>query len=120
MTTTLPYVLTISTVVLIATGQILFKMVAQRIAGRSVVEGLVDATVLFPFVLALGIYGLATLLWILALRDLPLARAYFLMSLSFVIVPAISALVFSERLTMGFALGGALIMAGVIVTQMWS
>lgn len=116
----LPYVLTIVTVVLIATGQILFKLTAQRISGRPVLEGLGDTAVLFPFIVALGIYGFATLLWIFALRELPLARAYFLMSLSFLIVPVVSALVFSERFTPGFALGGALIIAGVLVTQLWS
>lgn len=118
--TALPYVLTFATVVLIAVGQILFKLTAQRITGRSGMASLVDTSVLVPFCIALCIYGLATLLWILALRDLPLARGYFLMSLSFVIVPLISAVVFSEHLTMGFALGGALIMAGIVTTQVWS
>lgn len=116
----LPYVLTFVTVVLLAGGQILFKLTAQRMSGRPIVDALMDTTVLVPFVIALGIYGFATMLWILALRELPLARAYFLMSLSFVIVPVVSAMVFSERFTPGFAAGAALIVAGVVITQLWS
>lgn len=115
----LPYILTFATVALIALGQILFKMTAQRLVGRPIQDALSDTAVLFPFAIALAIYGFATLLWIFALRELPLTRAYFLMSLSFLIVPAISAVVFSERFTPGYAVGGALIVAGVVVTQLW-
>ena len=115
----LPYILTFATVLLIATGQILFKFTAQRLVGRPILEALRDTAVLFPFVVAVGIYGFATLLWIFALRDLPLTRAYFLMSLSFLIVPVISALVFSERFTPGYAVGGAVIVVGVVITQLW-
>lgn len=116
----LPYVLTIATVVLIAAGQIFFKLTAQRLKGQSAITALFDTSTLLPFLFALAIYGLATFMWILALRDLPLARAYFFMSLSFIIVPLISAVVFSERLTVGFIFGGALILAGVILTQVRS
>lgn len=115
---TLPYLLTIGTVALIAIGQILFKLTAIRISGRPISESLIDTAVLFPFALSVSLYGVATLLWIFALRDLPLTRAYFLMSLSFLIVPIVSSVVFSERLTASHAVGGALIMAGVLVTQM--
>ncbi len=116
----LPYILTFATVILLAVGQVLFKLTAQKMSGKPILEALATSTVLLPFAIALAIYGIATMLWILALRDLPLGRAYFLMSLSFLIVPTISVLVFAEQFTPGFAVGGALIVAGILVTQLWT
>jgi multidrug transporter EmrE-like cation transporter len=116
----LPYVLTFATVILLAAGQVLFKMTAGRMSGKPIIEALGTSSVLVPFAAALAIYAVATLLWILALRDLPLGRAYFLMSLTFLIVPTISVLVFSEHFTPGFAVGGGLIVAGILVTQLWN
>jgi multidrug transporter EmrE-like cation transporter len=115
----LPYVLTILAVLAIATGQILFKITASRITGRALTDFIMDPAVLGPFVLAGTIYAGATVLWIMALRDLPLGRAYMFMALSFVIVPLVSMLLFSERLSLGFGVGVSLIIAGLIVTQIF-
>lgn len=113
----MPYVLTILAVLSIAAGQFLFKLVANRMAGRPVVEAATDLSTLLPFALALVVYGGATVLWILALRDLPLSRAYMFMALSFVIVPLLSRVFYAEALSGGFLLGLGLIVAGLIVTQ---
>ncbi|MEM8615696.1 MAG: EamA family transporter [Pseudomonadota bacterium] len=116
----LPYILTICAVACIACGQLLFKMTANRMAGRAVSEWAMDLHVLIPFFISMVIYAGATLLWILALRDLPLSRAYMFMTLSFVIVPALSAVFFEERLTIGFLIGLGLILVGLFVTQRFS
>ncbi len=113
------YVLTLMAVMAIAAGQLLFKITANRIAGRTVADFVTDLTVLGPFVLAGTIYAAATVLWIMALRDLPLGRAYMFMALSFVIVPLVSTVLFSEQLSLGFAVGVGLIIAGLIVTQVF-
>lgn len=113
------YVFTIMAVLGIAAGQILFKTVASRINGRGPFELAVDSGFMGYLIGALAIYAVATVLWILALQSLQLSRAYMFMSLSFIIVPAVSALIFHEPLTPGFLFGLALIIAGVTVTQVF-
>jgi len=115
----LPYVFTIIAVLGIAAGQILFKTVATRIGGRGPLELIGDSQFMLPLIGSLTIYGIATILWILALQSLALSRAYMFMSLSFIIVPVVSAIFLSEPLTTGFIVGLALIVAGVTVTQVF-
>jgi multidrug transporter EmrE-like cation transporter len=115
----MPYVLTIIAVMGIAVGQILFKTVASRIGGRGPLELFQDSAVMLPFIASLAIYGAATILWILALQNLQLSRAYMFMSLSFIIVPVISMVFFGETLSLGFLVGLGLIIAGVTVTQVY-
>lgn len=115
----LPYALTIIAVLGIAAGQILFKTVAVRIQGRGLVALAQDTSFMYPLVGSLFIYACATVLWILALQHLALSRAYMFMSLSFIIVPIVSAVFLSEPLTWGFLAGLALIIAGVAVTQVF-
>lgn len=112
-----PYAMTLIAVVSIAAGQILFKLAAQKIAGRSLFEVAVRTDFLLPFGAALIIYAAATIFWVLALRDLDLSRAYMFMSLSFVIVPVIATLMLGEHLSKGYLIGLGLIIAGIIVTQ---
>ncbi|KIC45525.1 hypothetical protein RA28_10645 [Ruegeria sp. ANG-S4] len=113
----MPYVFTILAVMGIAAGQILFKIVASRIDGRPPLMLVQDSSFMWPLIGSLMIYAGATVLWILALQNLALSRAYMFMSLSFIIVPVISAIFFNEPLTPGFLLGLGLIIAGVTVTQ---
>ena len=67
------------------------------------------------FGFAMFIYGVATLLWISLLRYVPLNKAYVFMALSFVLVPIASYFVFREHITVGYWIGVALIVSGVIV-----
>lgn len=113
----LSYGLTLVAVLCLATGQILFKVTADRISGRPLAEAVLDVSVLGPFAIALFVYGGATVVWIVALQYVPLARAYMFMALSFVIVPVAAAFMFREVLTPQFFLGVALIICGLIVTQ---
>ena len=117
MTELFPYILTLCAVVAIAIGQLLFKATAARMAGRPVADWVQDFHVLLPLSVAMVIYAGATLLWILALRELPLSRAYMFMALSFVIVPVLSVLIFGERLTIGYLIGLGFIVAGLVITQ---
>jgi drug/metabolite transporter (DMT)-like permease len=107
--------LTLSCVVLIAIGQLLFKTAAAqwRVEGWSwaTLTGFVSPVML----LALFIYGFATLLWVYVLRTVPLATAYALFSLAFLIVPVLAWLVLGERISANTLLGGAIIVVGVIV-----
>jgi drug/metabolite transporter (DMT)-like permease len=97
---------------MIAAGQVLFKLTADaiRLTGTPW-----HAAPLMTAALALAIYGLATLLWIMLLQHVPLSRAYPYMALSFVLVAAASALLLGERIGVGQMAGFGLIVAGFLV-----
>ncbi len=67
------------------------------------------------FITALASYGISTLGWIWALRQVPLSTAYLFMSASFIIVPLGAYWFFDEPLSVQYVLGSLLIIAGVLV-----
>ena len=107
--------LVLACVVLIGGGQLLFKAAAAQWrldAGL----GVALRTLLSPaFVLALAIYAVATLLWIYALRLVPLGTAFPLYALAFLLVPVLAHLFAGEPLTARTLIGGAVIIAGVAI-----
>jgi drug/metabolite transporter (DMT)-like permease len=109
------FLLTLLCVLLIAVGQLLFKAAAQRweFAGWSweTLTGFLSPLML----VALAVYGIATVLWVYVLRTVPLGAAYAVFSLAFVIVPLLAHFVLGERLTVSTMIGAALIVAGVVV-----
>ena len=69
-----------------------------------------------PWILSCFAAGFAVFsCWTLALTKFELSYAYPFMSLSFIFVPLISALLFKEPLTLANMIGIALIVSGVIV-----
>ncbi len=70
-------------------------------------------TVVFAAIMA---YALSMLCWLLALRDLPLGRAYSLLSFSYALVYLLAASlpVFHESFTLSKTLGVALVIVGVL------
>lgn len=112
----LTYSLVICCVLMIAAGQLLFKLLGMQIeAGASVLEAKVMGVAFAAF----ATYGLATLLWVYVLRTLPLTKAYPFMALSFVLVPIGGVMFFSESVRLPYVLGLILIVAGVVLTG-WS
>lgn len=107
--------LTIFCVVLISAGQLLFRAAALqwRIEGWSWVtlSGFLSPIML----LALAVYGFATVLWVYVLRTVPLASAYALFSLAFLIVPVLAWFFLGEKVGVNTFVGGAIIVVGVIV-----
>jgi drug/metabolite transporter (DMT)-like permease len=97
-------------VVMISTGQLLFKMVAARLAADAISVGAVRL-----FLVAMAIYGIATIAWIFVLRYVPLSNAYPLMAMSFILVPLGSRIVFGETLAPLYWAGVALLVAGVFL-----
>ncbi len=74
----------------IAVGQILFKLVST---GQPEVRGVSGALIYFAdwrLWLALLLYGSATLAWLAAIRKIPINQAYMFMALSYVYLPVIS------------------------------
>jgi len=65
---------------------------------------------------AIAAYALSMLFWLLALRDLPLGRAYSLLSVSYALgyLLAASLPIFDERFTLSKTLGVTLVILGVL------
>lgn len=110
------YLLAGTSIAIGAVGQFLLKLGANRLGAPLPFFRMVWAVLATPTILA-GIlcFGLSMLLWVLVLRVLPLSTAYPMVSLSYVIVTALSALFLGETLTAAKLLGLALIMAGVVL-----
>lgn len=104
--------LTVSCVLAISSGQLLFKKVSININQSN---SLFSLEVLGTFSLAVSIYGLATLLWIYILRSVPLNQAYSFMALSFVFVSIGGHWFFSEAVSSQFIIGLLLIVVGLVV-----
>jgi multidrug transporter EmrE-like cation transporter len=100
---------------LLSAGQMLFKKAAQLPAPLASIPGMTALLANLWFWLALTLYGVATLLWIMILQKVPLSQAYPFAALGFVIIPLASWLLFAERLSAQYCIGIALIIAGILV-----
>jgi len=104
----------IGTPILIAAGQVLFKLASRR-AGDLDVGGILQLA-MNPYLLAaLALYGFGTVVWVYVLKTVPLTIAYSFMALTFCAVPLMAQIVLHEPLTWRYAGGVALIMLGMIV-----
>ena len=98
---------------ILASGQMLFKIAADRLVLGQGPVALAVSFVTRPMVVALVLYGLATLLWVYLLHGLPLSRAYPFIGLVFAFVPLMSWLVFRDALNARYAVGLMLMLAGL-------
>jgi undecaprenyl phosphate-alpha-L-ara4N flippase subunit ArnE len=107
--------LTLLCVLLIAVGQMLFKVAAAqwRIDGWSwaTARGFLSPAM----VLALFLYGLTTILWVFILRTVPLSAAFPIYALVFILVPVAAHFLLGEPWSWNTLVGGAIIMLGVII-----
>ena len=99
---------------LLAAGQILFKTAALAAPVMNSVRGFAGLLLLPSFWAAMVLYGGATLLWIHLLQTIPLSRAYPFAALGFVIVPVAGLLLFGERVSVTYAVGALLVIAGIL------
>ncbi|QXE10012.1 MULTISPECIES: 4-amino-4-deoxy-L-arabinose-phosphoundecaprenol flippase subunit ArnF [Pseudomonas] len=78
--------------------------------------GSVDLSALAVVLAAIFAYALSMFCWLAALRDLPLGRAYSLLSISYALVYLLAASLplFNESFSFTKSLGVALVMLGVI------
>jgi drug/metabolite transporter (DMT)-like permease len=107
------YVIIVLCTAALAVGQMLFKYTSTKI------DQPVDLVLkLQPFILlttAVAIYGISTIGWVIALRSVPLSRAYMFMAAGFIIVPVASYLLFDEPLTFRFCVGALMVALGIVV-----
>jgi drug/metabolite transporter (DMT)-like permease len=99
----------------IAAGQILFKRAASQITMGAGGSWIIEVARLPTMWAAVALYAGATLLWVRILTTVPLSRAYPFVALAFVLVPAAGYVFFHEPITIRYALGTALILAGVAI-----
>ena len=100
-------------------AQLLFKVAAQQVADESNIATMVLRLItVLPMWGALVLYGITTLAWVWVLRTMPLSVAYSAGALVFVFVPLLAVVLFKEPVSLQFALGAALIGAGVLLVQL--
>ena len=77
----------------------------------------IDPAAMVVVLSAIVAYALSMLCWLAALRDLPLGRAYSLLSISYALVYLLAASLplFNETFSLSKTLGVALVMLGVII-----
>src|SRR3954469_21630039 len=100
----------------LAGGQVLFKLAAQDIAGNSA-NGLITSLLSPWLAAALAIYAAATVLWVWILMHVPISRAYPFVLLAMPLVPLAGYCLFSESLSLRYAAGLCLMMAGLAMIQ---
>jgi drug/metabolite transporter (DMT)-like permease len=103
----------LGTPLLIAAGQVLFKLTSAT-TGEFGIRGLLQLALNPMLIAALALYGFGTLVWIYVLRSVPLTIAYSFMGLTFCFVPLLAQLILGETVTLKYAIGAALIVAGLV------
>jgi multidrug transporter EmrE-like cation transporter len=94
-----------------AAAQILMKTGANQLAAH----GLAGVLSNLPLLAGYCLYGLSTLLLVLALRDGELSLLYPVIALTYVWVTILSRVIFHDQLTISKLSGIAIIVAGVVV-----
>ncbi len=109
------YWLILFTVILLSIGQILFKVASTKIdiANKGIWAGFLFQT---NFLIALSVYGIATLLWLAVLKMMQLRVAYPFVALAFVFVPLLAYFFLGEPLKITTFIGAAVIMIGVYIS----
>jgi len=103
----------IGTPLLIASGQVLFKMTSAT-AGELSLRNLIALFLNPVLIAALLLYGVGTIIWIYVLKAVPLTMAYSFMGLTFCFVPLLAQAFLGEALTLRYAIGAACIIAGML------
>jgi drug/metabolite transporter (DMT)-like permease len=105
-------------VLLLSIGQLLFKAGANSLKYEaSLVELIIGIVTNVWVVLAIFIYSVATILWVIVLRMAPLSTVYPIMSISFVLVPLLSVVVFKEPISWQIIVSSIFIIFGVVLVR---
>ncbi|MGO4222705.1 EamA family transporter [Lysobacter sp. TAF61] len=102
----------IATIAMLASGQVLFKY-----AAASIDFGNIRSYFSLPLLVALALYGIATIAWLAVLARVPLSVAFPFYGLGFLLVPLLSVLVLGERLRYSSLLGGLIILIGIAISS---
>jgi len=105
----------VAVVLLLSAGQVLFKYAANGLDFSKPVSFLS-----VPLAVALAVYGIATLCWLLVLTKVPLSVAFPFYGLVFLLVPVFSWLILKESLRAPTIIGGVIIAVGVVIVALGS
>lgn len=109
MEKTISYVMLLGNILLLVTGQVLFKIGLTR-SGGLVWNKLIQS----PMILGgIGLYGLATILWFAVLTRLPLSVAYPMQAFAYVLALIPAYFLFGESISATKLAGVAVILFGV-------
>ncbi len=112
------FVIIFASVSLSALAQTSFKIGVERVrwGADASILGKSLAMLLSPYVIGgLALYGVGTILWLFALRQLELSVAYPFVAMSFVMVLASGVFFLGEPLSAGRIIGVCLIVSGLVV-----
>lgn len=102
-------------VLLLSGGQIFFKLAAPQLRTDNLRDMVISMALNLNLIIAITIYGVATLLWVVVLREVPLSRAYPITALGMLLVPSIGLFIFKEPFSWSLIGGGALLVTGVCI-----
>lgn len=118
-------ILAMGSVVLVSAAQLGMRWSMQRLPQPAQwladLQGCnVDPVALSVVTTAIAAYALSMMCWLGALRDVPLSRAYSLLSISYAAVYVLAALLpfFNETLTVARTVGVTLIVLGVVTINL--
>jgi len=94
-------------------GQILFKLSSQNLVIDEGPAKLLLSLLTWEFVSAMVFYSIGTFLWVILLKSVPLSRAYPFVALSFALLPIAAHFLFDEPITVRYASGLAVFLAGL-------
>ncbi|MDQ3023668.1 MAG: EamA family transporter [bacterium] len=104
-----------------ATGQLLFKAASVRLPAASELGllGIAARILTTPAILGgFACFFISALLWIFALRQVPLSVAYPMVALSYIVIFIGSAVLFNESVTWRHWSGAALIVSGIVLINL--
>lgn len=96
-------------------GQLLFKLSSSRVQLDGGAMKLFLSLANWQFILALAVYGIGTILWVIVIKSVPLNRAYPFMALSFAIMPVAAFFLFKEPISLRYVAGMLLLLGGLLV-----
>lgn len=94
-------------------GQLFLKSGAGHVSTLARGEFLLAAARDWHVVLGIGALAASTMCWLYVLRDSPLSRTYGMTSLTYVITPMASVLLFGEQMRRVHVVGTVLIVIGI-------
>lgn len=107
--------LSLTVMLALSTGQLLFKKAALTIPTHNLQLGVLSA-LRNPYLLAgLVLYGLTTALWVYVLNSVPLSKAYPFTAIAYLVVPLAAHYLFGEAWNIQILAGSLLIIAGIII-----
>ena len=108
----------LGSVLLVSTAQLGMRWSMTRLPSPDLwLTASIDPVAIGVVLSAIVAYALSMLCWLVALRDVPLGRAYSLLSISYALVYLLSASLplFNETFSLSKTLGVALVILGVII-----